>query len=57
MSNANKTSQKRTPCEFWDCGWCYAPKELSPDDTCGQCLNHSTCKAWQSRDERVEDVQ
>lgn len=31
-------------CEYWDCGWCYAPDGKQTNDDNGQCNKPDECK-------------
>ena len=37
------------PCKYYDCGWCYAPEDVSANEMDGQCWDMDRCpqsRSW-----------
>lgn len=41
--------RNKIKCKYNDCGWCYAPKEVTNNAKYGQCLNPNECPSLESQ--------
>lgn len=38
-------------CEYWDCGWCYAPDNVPTNDVNGECNKPVDCPSCKYKSE------
>lgn len=41
-------------CEYWDCGWCYAPDGKQTNDAGGKCLKPEQCEELRRQERKDE---
>lgn len=54
ISKKKPTAAQHTGCQYWDCGWCYAPANTENNSDSGACNKPLRCPQMKAKHEQAK---